>query len=363
MIHIVHIIDSLGLGGLEKGVVTLANHTSSDIKHTVVCLRDSGPMAERLPEEVPVLSLNKAPGNSFGFLRDLTAQLKKLSPDLVHTRNWGGMDGIIAARMAGIKKIVHGEHGWDLADPLGQSGKRRFVRRLLSLGTCEFISVSKAIKKWLEEDVRIFCPVTQIYNGIDTNLFQPEGGSNVLRRELNLTFDARLIGIVARLDPIKDHSTLLKAFSVISRQHMNAHLVVIGDGETRNELERSGAKQVHFLGGRDDIPELIRNLDLFVLPSLNEGISNTILEAMASGVPVVASRVGGNPELVREGVDGALFPAGDADALASYLNEYLNDENRRCEHGKNARQGVIERFSIESMVSRYETVWRRVMHT
>lgn len=363
MLHIVHILDSLGIGGLEKGVVTLANHSSEDIRHTVICLRAIGPSAQQLPAEVPVVALNKTPGNSFGFLRVLAAELKKLSPDLVHTRNWGGMDGIIAARMAGINKIVHGEHGWDLTDPLGQLRKRKMARRMLSLATREFVAVSQAIKAWLEEDVRICRPVTQIYNGVDTELFLSDGDRDALRRELGLSASASLIGIVARLDPIKDHLTLLQAFAGISRQHRDAHLVIIGDGPARAELEQQVLERVHFLGSRGDIPELLCGLDVFVLPSLNEGISNTILESMASGTPVVASHVGGNPELVREKIDGRLFPVGDAEALAGCLDEYLRDRNQCREHGENARQGVIERFSVEKMVSQYEAVWRRVAWT
>ena len=359
-LHVVHIIDSLGLGGLEKGVVTLANNTSADIRHTILCLRTSGPSARRLPDDAAVIAMGKSAGNSLAFLRRLAAEINRLAPDVVHTRNWGGMDGILAARMASMKNIVHGEHGWDLADSLGQSRKRRLVRRALSLATCEFIAVSQAIKAWLEEDVRICRPVTQIYNGVDTELFRADGDRGALRRELGLSANSMLIGIVARLDPIKDHPTLLRAFAGIANRHPDAHLVVAGDGPARPALERHGVRQVHFLGSRSDIPDLLRGLDLFVLTSLNEGISNTILEAMASGLPVVASRVGGNPELVREGVDGMLFPAGNVENLAKCLDRYLGDENSRRKHGKNARERALEKFSVQAMVAQYEEVWRRV---
>jgi len=202
--------------------------------------------------------------------------------------------------------------------------------------------------------------VTQIYNGVDTELFRPDGGREALRRELGLSESSLLIGIVARLDPIKDHPTLLRAFAEIANKHPDAHLAVVGDGTARPSLERPGLQRVHFLGGRADIPDLLRGLDLFVLTSLNEGISNTILEAMSSGLPVVASRVGGNPELVRDGIDGTLFPAGDAAALAACLDNYLVNGEMRREHGRHARSGVVERFSVAQMVSQYEAVWRRV---
>jgi glycosyltransferase involved in cell wall biosynthesis len=125
-------------------------------------------------------------------------------------------------------------------------------------------------------------------------------------------------------------------------------------------LQQPGLERVHFLGSRSDIPDLLRGLDLFVLPSINEGISNTILEAMACGVPVVASRVGGNPELVRDGIDGTLFPAGDAAALAACLEMYLGNDEMCRERGRNGRERVLAGFSVAKMVAQYEAVWRRV---
>ncbi len=359
-LHVVHIFDSLGVGGLEKGVVTLTNHTSPDIQHTVICLRTTGPSADKLPVDVNVIALNKAPGNSFGFLKRLSAELKELSPDVVHTRNWGGMDGIIAARMAGIKNVVHGEHGWDLSDPQGLSLKRRLVRRFLSLGVREYVSVSKRIREWLENDVKVIRPVNQIYNGVDSELYCPDGDRSFLKTELGLSDKAKIIGIVARLDPIKDHHTLIKAFSLIADKYPLAHLVIVGDGSERQRLVDMSGKRIHFLGDRRDVSNIMRCFDIFALSSLNEGISNTILEAMSCGVPVVASDVGGNPELVRDRIDGSLFLSRDVDALISCFERYLVDPDLCRQHGENSRKRILANFSVQSMVNQYEDTWRRV---
>ena len=203
-------------------------------------------------------------------------------------------------------------------------------------------------------------PVNQIYNGVDTAKYHPAVERAKLRGELGLPPETQLIGIVARLDPIKDHATLLKAIAGVTTDETHVHLVVIGDGPELERLDGLAGQNVHFLGSRTDVPELLPQLDLFVLSSLNEGISNTILEAMACGVPVVASRVGGNPELVREGTDGCLFPAGDVSALGDCLRAYLADDALRSAHGANGRQRVLEQFSIRAMVDQYEQVWRRV---
>ena len=131
-LHVVHVLHTLRTGGMEKGVTTLVSHSSPDVRHSIVCLTTSGAMAERLPPGTPVLEMNKGPGNSPRFLWRLSRQLKALRPDVIHTRNWGGHDGVIAARLFGHRGVVHGEHGWEMADVAGAHSRRRKVRRFLS---------------------------------------------------------------------------------------------------------------------------------------------------------------------------------------------------------------------------------------
>jgi glycosyltransferase involved in cell wall biosynthesis len=202
--------------------------------------------------------------------------------------------------------------------------------------------------------------VTQIYNGVDVEKYCSGNGRDRIRFEIGLAADIPLVGVVGRLDPIKDHLTLFRAFEAVRTVLPEARLLVVGDGPERERLENRAGDGVIFLGNRSDVPEILRALDLFILPSLNEGISNTILEAMATGIPIVATRVGGNPELVEDGRTGILVKAGDLQSIASAILRYLQHADLRARHGEAGRQNVLKRFSIEAMVRSYEAVYRRV---
>ena len=305
-IHVVHVLHALGTGGMERGLTNVIRNRSRGFEHSVVCLTQSGEMARLLPKDTEVVEMHKPPGNSPRFVWRLSRTLKQLRPGVVHTRNWGGMDGVIAARVAGLRRVVHGEHGWDMADPEGRNRKRRLARRWLSRWVSEYTCVSRDIERWLREEVRIKRPVTQIYNGVDTEMLRPGDDGAAVRDELGIPGECFVAGIVGRLDPIKDHPTLFRALAALRAQGGDARLLVVGEGPEEDRLRAVAGEGVHFLGNRTDVPRVLQALDLFVLSSLNEGISNTILEAMAAGLPVVATRVGGNSELVEDGVSGRL---------------------------------------------------------
>jgi sugar transferase (PEP-CTERM/EpsH1 system associated) len=358
-LRIVHVINYIARsGGLEKGVALLIRGASPDIEHRIITITGSRDAESLIPAGTPILDLKKPPGNSLRSIRRLSAMLRELSPCVVHTRNWPGLDGILAARLAGIRAVVHSEEGWGVADLMGRSRKRILVRRFLSRWTRTFVCVSRDIERWLRETVRVRCPVVQIYNGLDMEPYAGESTSADLRRELGLPADALLVGIVARFDPIKDHPTLFKAFAKVRERFPRAHLLCVGDGIERPNLERLVTPGIRLLGERHDVPRILRGLDLFALVSRNEGIPYTILEAMAAGLPVVASRVGGNPELVEDGVTGSLFPAGDDAALADAIAAYLADPELRAAHGAASRASAVRRFGTGQMVRAYESVWR-----
>jgi len=358
--RIVHIIYSFETGGLEKGIATLVTSASPEFEHVIFCLTTSGKSESLLPPNTQIIELYKPPGNSPFFLLKLSRVLKNLRPDIVHTRNWSGMDGIIAARMAGIRAVVHGEHGWGMEDPQGLHQKRVLIRRFLSRWVSEYTCVSKQIENWLCNDVRVGKPVSQIYNGVDSEKYCPGNGRDRIRSELGLAADIPLVGVVGRLDPIKDHPTLFRAFEAVRTVLPEARLLVVGDGPERKRLESRAGDGVIFLGNRSDVPEILRALDLFVLPSLNEGISNTILEAMATGIPVVATRMGGNPELVEDNHTGILVRPSDPSALSNAILHYLENPDLIRRHGEAGRVRVNKSFSIPSMVRSYEAVYRCV---
>jgi sugar transferase (PEP-CTERM/EpsH1 system associated) len=356
-ILVAHVIHTYALGGMEVGISHLVRNASPDVGHAVVCLSHRSPTHRPLPPGTPVLELRKPPGHSARFVRRVAAALRELRPSVVHTRNWGGMDGIVAARLAGIRAVAHGEHGWGVDDPRGTSRKRILVRRFLQRWVREYTCVSEDIRRWLEAVVRVRRPVARIYNGVDTVAFRPRGEAREGGGGLGIPEDAFVVGSVGRLDPIKNFPAFVEA---ARRLGARARFVLVGDGPERARLESLAGGAVKFLGEREDVPDLFRAFDLFVLPSLNEGVSNTILEAMASGLPVVATRVGGNVELVEEGRTGTLVPPGDAGALEAAVRRYLDDPALARAQGAAGRARVLERFGIDAMVRGYEAVYRRL---
>jgi sugar transferase (PEP-CTERM/EpsH1 system associated) len=357
--RVVHVVHGFGTGGMEKGVATIARNASADIEHVIVCLTDAGPSAHLLPPGTRVVELGKRPGHSMLFLFRLARALKACRPDVVHTRNWAGLDGVVASRIAGIRNVLHGEHGWGMDDPLGRLPRRVRIRRLLTRWIREYTCVSREMVEWLRSTIGVRVPVTQIYNGVDAEMFRPAAERSTVRRALGIPPDAFVVTICARLDPIKDHPTLFRAIETVRSGGVAARLLVVGEGPERARLERAAPQEALLLGDRRDVPAILQASDVFALTSLNEGISNTILEAMATGLPVVATRVGGNPELVQDGVTGILVPLGDEAAVAAALLDYAKNPGRTASHGAAGRQRAILDFGIPAMVAAYESIYRR----
>lgn len=361
-LHVIHVLHSLGVGGTENGVVNLIRALEGEVRHTVVSMTGPGPLAARLPDDVELHCLGKRPGLDLGSVVRLSRLLRRLRPDVVHSRNWGAFDAILAARLARVPVVIHGEHGREADDPEGLSRRRNRLRRLAAPFVDRFVTVSFDLRRWLIHVVGI--PerrVVTILNGVDTTRFCDDGRETG-RQALGLVGDAVVLGTVGRLDPVKDQQGLLEAFARLARTDGRAVLVVLGDGPCREALEARArrpdlAGRVRLLGERDDVPTLLRGFDIFVLPSIAEGISNTILEAMATGLPVVATRTGGNPELVEDGVTGTLVPVGRPAALADALRAYAADPHLRALHGKAGRQRAVEEFALERMVRRYRDLY------
>jgi len=268
----------------------------------------------------------------------------------------------VAARIKGVSAIVHGEHGWNIDDPQGQNFKRRIVRKILSGAVSKFVAVSEDIKRWMIDSIGIKdSKISKILNGVDTKRFCP-GNKNQARKILGFSEKDLLIGTVGRLDPIKDQQLLLQAFSNLESVQKTLRLMIIGDGPERKMLESVKKDlpckdRIDFLGERNDVERLLIALDIFVLSSKNEGMSNTILEAMAVGLPVVATSVGGNLELVTQGKTGLFFEPGDTRGLTEALKFYVGHEEERRLHGANGRCKVERHFSLSRMVEEYESLY------
>jgi sugar transferase (PEP-CTERM/EpsH1 system associated) len=296
--------------------------------------------------------------------------LRQRRPAVVHTRNLGTVDMQWVAALAAVPHRVHGEHGWELSDPHGLSPRSLRIRRACRPVIHRYVPMSQDIARWLELHVGVApARIRQLYSGVDVEEFKPSGLPPALVTDAgggvgssrNLT-----LGTIGRLDPVKNQASLLEAFARLGQRHADLRLVIVGDGPLRGHLQSRAeslgiARQVTFTGARSDTPELLRSFDVFVLPSVNEGISNTILEAMATGLPVVASRVGGNPELVEDGRCGRLYDPAAPEALQRALVPYLTDAALRERHGRAARERVVQNFSLDSLVSRYLAMYDELL--
>jgi sugar transferase (PEP-CTERM/EpsH1 system associated) len=279
-----------------------------------------------------------------------------------------GLEAVLPAFLARVPYYIHGEHGWDVSDLGGGGRKPAFLRRIHSPFVDRYITVSQHIKRYLVERVGIADErITQIYNGVDTDRFMPAASRtrDVLPRDF-ADASSVIIGTVGRAQPIKDQETLIRAFALLSRESSlaeRARLAIIGDGpllgRLRELVESLGiARRTWLPGAMNNVPDVMRTFDVFVLPSLLEGISNTVLEALATGLPVLATAVGGNVELVQDGATGRLFPPRDVDSLTKLLADYVADPTLRQTQARNARQVAVEKFGLSSMVERYEAVYR-----
>jgi sugar transferase (PEP-CTERM/EpsH1 system associated) len=296
--------------------------------------------------------------------------LRQRRPTVVHTRNLGTVDMQWVAALAAVPHRVHGEHGWEVDDPRGLSRRSLRIRRACRPVIHRYVPMSQDIARWLERDVGVPADrIRQLYSGVDVERFRPGGP-----RATDAAGAAEgagagrgpTLGTIGRLDPVKNQEALLEAFARLRQRHAGLQLVIVGDGPLRGHLQSRArslgvAGDVTFTGSRTDTPELLRSFDVFVLPSVNEGISNTILEAMACGVPVVASGVGGNPELVVDGACGSLYDPADPQALQQAILPYLGDPALRERQGRAARERVVQNFSLHSMVGRYLALYDELL--
>lgn len=364
---IVHVIHQFDMGGLENGLVNLLNHLPPQrYRHAIVCLSNASDFARRLAAPgVEVISLGKREGKDPCHYLRLYRTLRRLRPDIVHTRNLACIEAQLFAALAGVRLRVHGEHGRDITDLHGTSRKYRWLRKLMRPLVRHFIAVSDDLARWLVDAIGAApARVSYIGNGVDSARFYPRQRAAARLAVGPPGFicpGACVIGSVGRMVQVKDFPTLVQSFLMLLKQYAGKvplRLVLVGDGPARQQchtmLQSAGVAHLAWLpGARDDVPQLMRAMDVFVLPSLAEGSSNTILEAMASGLPVVATRVGGNAELVQAGWNGALVPPRAPALLAAALSDYVRAPELGMLHGERGRRQVLARHSLQAMAGAY----------
>ncbi|MCG6940282.1 MAG: glycosyltransferase [Thiohalocapsa sp.] len=367
-VRVLQVVHGLPRGGLENGVVNLLNGLPrTEFQQRVACLDNRGDMADRVSPQVPIDVLDRR-RHDLGLPLRLARLIRDFRPHVVHCRNWNTWaDTVLAHRLARCHgTLVWSFHGF--ADGHWFPRRRRLASRALSLATDRLFAVCR-------DAAERFAVLTDIpperfdvlYNGVDCRRFAPCEHRAGLRRALGLADDELVILSVASLTPVKGHARLLEAAAqVLAGTRRRVRFLWLGEGAERARLEaRIRALQiderVNLPGGSDRVPQHLAAADLFVLPSELEGMSNAILEAMASGLPVVAHAVGGNPELVDHEHSGLLCPAGDANALAAAIGRLVRNDAERAAMGAAARRRAEQIFSLDAMLMRYADFYRHAV--
>ncbi len=359
-----HVLFRFAIGGLENGVVNLINHLPTDrYRHVIICITDHDPLfASRLQHpDVQIINLNKRRGLDLPVWWRLYQLLKVLQPDLVHTRNLPTMEGLVPAWLAGVPARLHSEHGRDMPDLDGSNKRYQLLRRMVLPLAQTVVALSQDLAGYLREQVGLRADkIRVICNGVDCDRFTPVSAG---QRDTPL----RLIS-VGRLQEVKDPLNVLRAFAALRelRPQVPMSLELVGDGPLlpacREFVASAGlGEQVSLPGAASDIDKRLRQADLFVLGSQAEGISNTVLEAMASGLPVVATNVGGNAELIVDGETGYLVPASQPEALTAALRRYVDDRSLLGRHGAAARSRAVSEFSLDGMMARYQSLYDQLL--
>jgi sugar transferase (PEP-CTERM/EpsH1 system associated) len=366
-LRVLHVIPQLGLGGTEKGVLKVIRGLGEDgFTHQICAVRGiDTEFAKREGIESKAHSTDSLrDGFQFPLFR-LRKIMEEFRPHIVHSRNFGALEAVLAARLARVPVAIHSEHGYELEILRGLPMRRRVLCRCFYGLADAVFTVTDDLRKyhaaqsWLPADrFRV------IYNGVDTEMFSPHPLSAAqVRAELGIPDGRFLIGSVGRLVAIKDYRTLLRAAEILVLEGLDIHVLLIGAGPEMPNLQKyvagsnSLAGRVTLPGASDRVPELLNAMDAFVLPSICEGMSNTILEAMACGIPAIVTRTGGNPELIEEGCSGFLFPPRNVEMLSALLSRLAESSGTRREFGASGRRRAVEQFSLAGMMQRYQEMY------
>jgi glycosyltransferase involved in cell wall biosynthesis len=362
--HVVHVIGALRIGGAERQLTNyLLAADKQEFRHTVMCLSARGELAPAVVDagvEVEVLRprWRFAPWSVMRFARWLREQEVTIVHTHMHAAAFWGRTAGCLARTPVLVTTEHGRELWKGPVRLG-------IDRLLTRVTSRHIAVSQdGLELRLRRERVAPERIILIPNGVRV----PRGPGDAvaaarMRRELGIAPGCALIGSVGRVVAAKGYENMLAALPGLLRKHPGLRWLVVGDGDERERLQRLAAERglgevVVWAGMRDDVPDLLQAMDLWVMSSLREGLPVALLEAMAAGLPIVATSVGGIPDAVTDGREARLVPPGDARALGDAIAACLDDPDLAARLGRRAQQRVREQYSIESVARRIETVYR-----
>ncbi len=355
---VAHVVLTLDHGGLEYLAIQMSEHLQRrGIRSPIVVLTEGALIGEARRRGIDTFVMHKRRGFDVRLILALRRLIRSQGIDVLHTHNFAPLIyGSPAARLCGIG-TVNTRHG----------RAALMTNPLIWALTDRVVAVSEDARRELVRHNRIRADkIRVIINAIDLTGYKAETPRSAEgRRELGIPDGVPVCGIVGRLSPEKDHRTLLVAFDTLRQSGSSAHLVIVGGGPLEGELKSLAqslglAARVHFLGFRSDVAELLPLFDLFVLSSTEEGISLTLIEAMAAGRPIVATRVGGNPEVVVHGETGLLVEAGQPAALAAALGSLLGDPDMRTRMGRRGREVALQRFDIERLIDEYQAIYNEI---
>ncbi|MFK7822092.1 MAG: glycosyltransferase [Planctomycetaceae bacterium] len=364
-----HVVHSLGVGGAEVLVADMIRSLSNQFRCVVACLDDIGSIGDSLiAEGVPLKLLNRSPGIDWQCGRRLAAWCEEQDVDVMHVHQCTPMFQAMLSRLPGKRVPLllteHGRHHPDFP-----SRKRAIVHRLLLGKRDRLVAVGEATRQALIAYEGLPADrVEVIYNGVDLEQFTKVASEirDEVRNELGLNADDWIVTLVARLDAIKDHPTAIRTVQLVRESVPNAKLLIVGDGPERDRIERIIRESnlqdcVRMLGTRRDVPRLLRTSDTFLMSSIGEGIPLTIIEAMAAGVPVVSTNVGGIPEMVSTGESGFLHESGDAEGLAGSIRALAGDAQLRNRVTEAARTRAFDVFSRKQMLASYGQLYQEML--
>ncbi len=361
-INVIHLVEELTIGGLEKILTTIVLNLSKEkFNISVWCLREGGFFADKLAKEgIDVKTLHISTSRNPLNIYKLYKLLKNHKFDIIHTHAYSaGTIGRISAFLAGIPVIISHNHS-----VYNYYNKYyHFVEWLLSFITDRVICISEVVNRFANKTQRINSrKLITIHNGIDEVCGVVENRISELKKKIGIPINHSVIGTIAHLEEHKGIKYLLEAASLLLASRSNISFLLVGSGTLKRELKKLCVdlkieKSIIFAGERSDVSEILFSIDIFVLPSLREGLGIAVLEAMACGKPVIATNVGGIPEVVKDGITGILVPPKDPEALYCAMNELLDDREKREKMGRIGERVCNENFRAKTMVEKIENLY------
>lgn len=368
-INILHIYQNSKIGGVQQQLLSLLKAYSRERFNPIFCcLGPKEEIGKEIEEtKIGFIPLNKLRYNRFspGIVLELYRLMKKKQIHVVRTHRYrSNLYGRLAAFLAGVPVIIASVHDNYRTD---KRPKRRIMNRILSKITDKIVAVSENVK----EDIIRYdsidpSKIEVIPNGIDVERFNPEKNTADIRKEFSLEEDDIVIGFIGRIVPAKGLEYLLNALPYLKEEFKSIKLLIVGEGSLVEELKERAKKNnifdnILFIGRRRDIPEILASINIFVMPSIAEGLPNALLEAMAMGKPIVTTEVGGIPEIVKNGFNGLLVPPRDTLSLSKAIKELISNDRLAAKLGQAARDLVHDNLSIKAIAQKWQSLYLSIL--